>query len=683
MDRFQPIDASNSSLGAHLYPSEEVYLLTPGVGLYSGPEKSLPHASGTVYLTSHRLFYIDDSEPHRHSCFVKLLLICETQFFAGFLRSSPKVTIGFKPVQEEAKEEERPTDVNANDRNQTVNSKNHQNGRSSKTSQNWQDSNQGQDWRLNASVVDASADALPTTSWICRVCAFSNTFDPGLNQSSTARCSLCGVTSDVKDLKLKTSEDTTISSTLINSTSTSQRGVPPVSAPFTPSDGVSCPVCTFSNHPSMLRCEMCDSPLRTAADMAQATASYGRSTPSLASVNTRTPTKTPEPPEEKGETYNHVQLSFRKGGDRSFYDTLKSTLKEKRWQRGEDQRSNRSSTVQTSATRRRFAGTQANIDGRSANTVSDDEESGRASTPSRRVGIEGILSAVDLQAREDTSDMQDALRDLEALMMRAKKMVDFAEALNAKLNKQESMQTDQSNDEAANMIRSSLVRLGLPTPAITSDMAKDEMEYYLQLAKELASLLYAPKQPLIGTGKVLNQPRSDLEQSQIVALSSKLTQNEFDRKEGQGIMSLDEIWCIWNRARGVALVSPKDLLAVLPFLSKLTTPTIACKTFTSSGLKVLHTPRFSEINLNFRLCNLLQQRQYAKGEDFSETKDQGNTENIALASISTLEYAQVEACPLHLMNELLSDIEMNLGDIVRDESAGEEYWYLNPFKTLS
>ena len=244
---------------------------------------------------------------------------------------------------------------------------------------------------------------------------------------------------------------------------------------------------------------MCDSPLTTAADIAQATASYGRSTPSLAQPTpTRTPSKTPEPPEDKAETYNHVRLSFRKGGDRPFYDTLKTTLKEKRWQRGGEQGTNRTPTVQMNAARRRFAGTQANIDGRSANTISDDE--GRASTPSRRVGIEGILPAVDLQAREDTSDMQDALRDLEALMTRAKKMVDFAEALNAKLIKQESSsQTeDQRNDEAANMIRSSLVRLGLPTPAITSDMAKDEMEYYTQLAKELASLLYAPRKPLIG-----------------------------------------------------------------------------------------------------------------------------------------------------------------------------------------
>lgn len=679
MDRFQPIDVSNSSLGAHLYSSEEVYLLTPGVGLYSGPLKSLPHASGTVYLTSHRLFYIDDAEPHKHSCFVKLSIIRETQFFAGFLKSSPKITIGFKPVQEDDR------NVNGIDREQIGESRNSlsanaTNGQHSIPAIKSQDSNQNQDWRLNASVVDASADALPTTSWICRVCAFSNTFDPGLSQNSTVRCALCGVTSDVKDLKLKTAENATTPATS-NPTSNKRRGGPQSSAPIPPSDGISCPICTFSNHPSMLRCEMCDSPLTTAADIAQATASYGRSTPSLAQPTpTRTPSKTPEPPEDKGETYNHVRLSFRKGGDRPFYDTLKITLKEKRWQRGGEQGMNKTPTVQTNATRRRFAGTQANIDGRSANTVSDDE--GRASTPSRRVGIEGILSAVDLQAREDTSDMQDALRDLEALMTRAKKMVDFAEALNAKLIKQESSsQTeDQRNDEAANMIRSSLVRLGLPTPAITSDMAKDEMEYYTQLAKELASLLYAPRKPLIGKGKVLSSPRTDVEQSQLVALSVHSIQTEFDRIEGQGIISLDEIWCIWNRARGVALVSPKDLLAVLPLLSKLTMPTITCKTFSSSGLKVLHTPRFSEANLNFRLCTLLKQRQ--------QTEQDSQQNNVALldsnvASITTLELAQIEACPLHLMNELLSDIEFNLGDIVRDESAGQDYWYLNPFKVIS
>jgi ESCRT-II complex subunit VPS36 len=675
MDRFQPIDVSNSSLGAHLYPSEEVYLLTPGVGLYSGPIKSLPHAAGTVYLTSHRLFYIDDAEPHKHSCFVKLSIIRETQFFAGFLKSSPKVTIGFKPIQEEER------NANGVDRDQISESRgslvNSTNAGSSKPSRKSEDSSQNQDWRLNASVVDASADALPTTSWVCRVCAFSNTFDPGLNQSSTVRCALCGVTSDVKDLKLKKAENATAPA-ISNSTSISRKVIPSNSVPVAPSDGISCPVCTFSNHPSMLRCEMCDSPLTTAADIAQATASYGRSTPSLLAqaTPTRTPSKTPEPPEDKGETYNHVRLSFRKGGDRPFYDTLKTTLKEKRWQRGGEQGTNRTSAAPTTAARRRFAGTQANIDGRSANTVSDDENGGgRASTPSRRVGIEGIMSAVDLQAREDTSDMQDALRDLEALMTRAKKMVDFAEALSAKLNKQESSTQidDQRNDEAANMIRSSLVRLGLPTPAITSDMAKDEMEYYTQLAKELASLLYAPRKPLIGRGKVLTSPRSDLEQSQLVALSAKIIETETERKEGQGIISLDEVWCIWNRARGVALVAPKDLLAVLPLLGKLTTPTISCKTFQSSGLKVLHTPRFSEANLNFRLCALLRERQ--QSEQDLRQDDVNLIDSTYYASISTLELAQIEACPLHLMTELLSDIEANLGDIVRDE----DYWYLNCF----
>jgi ESCRT-II complex subunit VPS36 len=640
MDRFQPIDVSNSSLGAHLFPSEEVYLLTPGVGLYSGASKSLPHSSGTVYLTSHRLFYIDDAEPHRHSCFLKLSIVRETQYYAGFLKSSPKITIGLKKELDASRVE------NGNEPASLV-----------------VVPDKVQDWRLTARPADASASALPTRSWVCRVCAFSNALDPGASQDSTVKCSLCGVTSDVKDLSLSQHQQPPSKAKVSSAEVTTK------SSPTTA--GLACPVCTFQNHPSMLRCEICDSPLVT-AHVDDAAAPSPRASPS----------KTPEPvaetdPARRTELPDHVRLSFRRGGDKSFYETLKKTVKAKRWHRGEQQTSthgtNGTSGTSTPTRRRYQGGALANIDGRSARAVSDEEWEADPSTNtsrSRGVGIEGILSAVDLQSRVEKDDMQDALRDLEALMTRAKKMVDLAESLNAKLIKSEATRqgdgTSGEEQEAANTIRSSMLRLGLPTPAITSDMARDELEYNVQLARELGGLLYAAQRPLIGRGKVLSAPSA----AQSVCDDAE--------REGCGILPLDEVWCLWNRARGVALVSPKVLLNVLPLLSRLTVPSIACKTL-SSGLKVIHTPRYAAGNLSARICALLDAKA-AEQRSYDQTSSPSTTTmTYTVAGITTLELAAIEACPVSLMAELLNDVEADLGVLVQDVHAGHVTWYRNIF----
>ncbi len=99
MDRFKQIDASNSSIGALLFHDEEVVSLQDGIGLYDGKEKALHQSNGTVYLTSHRLLYVDDLEPHRHSCSLDLSYVKQSEYYAGFLKSSPKITLTLAKVE--------------------------------------------------------------------------------------------------------------------------------------------------------------------------------------------------------------------------------------------------------------------------------------------------------------------------------------------------------------------------------------------------------------------------------------------------------------------------------------------------------------------------------------------------------------------------------------------------------
>ena len=129
--------------------------------------------------------------------------------------------------------------------------------------------------------------------------------------------------------------------------------------------------------------------------------------------------------------------------------------------------------------------------------------------------------------------MEDALADLEALMVKWKDMVKLSQDLNERLTAASAVSADSMTaslspstapvePEEATFIRSSLAQLGLQmsNAPVTQDMVRDERGWLEELARELAGVLE-------GTGT----------------------------REGmmwkRGIVGLDEVWGGWNRARGV------------------------------------------------------------------------------------------------------------------------------------
>jgi ESCRT-II complex subunit VPS36 len=59
--------------------------------------KSNDYQAGTVHVSSHRLFYYSDIEQHSRSWVIDLKDVKETEYYAGLLRSSAKVTLHLKP----------------------------------------------------------------------------------------------------------------------------------------------------------------------------------------------------------------------------------------------------------------------------------------------------------------------------------------------------------------------------------------------------------------------------------------------------------------------------------------------------------------------------------------------------------------------------------------------------------
>lgn len=222
---------------------------------------------------------------------------------------------------------------------------------------------------------------------------------------------------------------------------------------------------------------------------------------------------------------------------------------------------------------------------------------------------DSILYDVNTKATTSQSNLEDALQDLEALMVKAREMVRVAEDLNERLSATTAAAAsispngqpipDVVEPEEATFIRSSLAQLGLQmeNAPVTQDMIKDERKWFEELARELAGVLQ-------GHG-------------------GKGSSDDGGLMKKRGVVGMDEIWGGWNRARGVgkylhppivflrlirwrstALIPPSTFLQILPHLPTYTSPPIHARTF-SSGLSVLHTLAFTKAAFSSRLVSLL------------------------------------------------------------------------------
>ncbi|OWZ58960.1 ESCRT-II complex subunit VPS36 [Cryptococcus neoformans Tu259-1] len=493
------------------------------VGLYEANEKQPGYQTISLHITTHRLILIpsDNHSTHTPSLQTHLSYVRNTEYYSGFMRSSPKVTLTLGNPQS----------------------------------------------RDNDPAADSAG------MWTCRVCGYVNE-RKGLGKSG--KCGLCGVP------YAQAVASPSVSAMPSRAGTPNSSGFTPPLSTADDEEGegkVACPACTFLNSALLRNCEICTTPL-------------------------------PRPPQfntarEKPEKQQVVRLSFRKGGDKEAYKKLTSVLRDKAWER----------------------------EGRSsAQTMSlNGERSG--------AGIDGILQSIDLSAKAQDSHMQTAFADLEALMLRAGEMVRLAQSLNQKLSSQQAAASSpsgspqgQTTEEEATMIRTSLVQLGLATPALTKEMVKNEQAYHEGLAKELGGLL---------TGR-------NGERGLMVG------------EGGRGVVALDEVWGLWMRARGVALLSPQALIDTLPYLPNYTSPSIHSLRLPSS-LMVLHTPTFSTSSILSRTLNRL--------EPSSPDTDPSDSSSFE-KSFSLLEFASTESLPIGLAQEFVGLMESQAG-LVRDDQAGQ------------
>ncbi|CAG8497742.1 1377_t:CDS:2 [Paraglomus brasilianum] len=408
-----------------------------------------------------------------------------------------------------------------------------------------------------ATTASPSSSLQQPQTWICFSCSYSNF-------ASTPKCELCGVK---RPDALTSSSSTSLSQTQISPTPILGEHSPtaslgevtssPTLQPVVTSEGISCPRCTFSNHPSMVWCELCGMELGTFKIDGMELSDDGNV--------------------EKTERAQHVKLAFRNGGSASFNNKLKSAMTDREWEK---------------ITEPISVNPQTDFD-------------------PVRGGISGIMKNVAQNQEEQKETLDQAFKDLDALMAKASDMVKLAQSIKMKLNKDSSESEVSADDDST--FSTYLLELGMSNPVTKKDSGSI---YHQELARQLAEFLSA----------LLHKHK--------------------------GMMVLTDVYCLFNRARGVALISPDDLYKACSLFERLDLPMRLHQL--ASGLLVVQAADHNDDVIAKRVLEYIRQK----------------------GSLTAIELAAIENASIALVSEQLQ-MTVSKGLICIDETVEGVRFYEN------
>ncbi|XP_047989518.1 vacuolar protein-sorting-associated protein 36 [Leguminivora glycinivorella] len=290
--------------------------------------------------------------------------------------------------------------------------------------------------------------------------------------------------------------------------------------------------------------------------------------------------------------YHFVKLSFKDGIDSAFYKALNEAVSAKAWEQ------------------------QTPVSPRSATSPNASPKPSGSVAPINskiRSGIIGIERSIEEQHRATDESITVAFKDLTKLMEKAKDMVAVSKNISTKIREK---QGDISEDDTVRF-KAYLMSLGIDDP-VTRDAFRSDSDYYVGLAQQISDMMVA----------VL--------------------------MECGGIMSLSDVWCRVNRARGLELISPEDLLNACKLLQTVGAP-MSLRKF-PSGACVLQLNSHRDEEVAKTTSNMLEENGNLTPEKLSQ-----------IANVSVL-----------LARERLFTTE-RLGLACRDESIEGLAFYPNLF----
>ncbi|KAM7215990.1 EAP30/Vps36 family domain containing protein [Rhypophila decipiens] len=536
-------------------PDEDLLFVQDNVGLYEGKYKLPNHQNGQVYLTSHRICYVDKAEPRRHSVAVDLKDVDRYEFYAGFLKSSAKITLVSKAAKRSSLQPRSPGLGSFSTRSAS--------GTPNPAS------SQADSYRA------PPVDPTPTTTatWVCTICSFSNpvpsNFDPATATAHTPLppCLACGIKPTLAHvlkatISNATSRQNAASPALYTPLPIRPRpqapelsaqiggGSPSITAPRVspqasdPDASFQCPRCTFLNHPSLLACEICGAPLISHDLPSQIASPVGLRSETDSPGPFLNPTIASLSNKSQDTAAESVKLSFRGGGEKIFYERLKGSMTQRKWLL------HGAPPIPKSASR---SDTDSPLPSNNHNSNLDPSALATEPPPRAKIaGIAGLEHHSKAMRKNNELVIGSAFEDLEALMASAKEMVALAETFARQVSNGKG---GSSTSESA-LLAESASQLGLITTKdiVGGTSSKNDSLYLSELARTLAEFLSDDARGVL-------------------------------RKAG-GIISLVDLWAMFNRARGgVELVSPADFEKAANLWEKLGLP-VRLRTF-KSGVKVV------------------------------------------------------------------------------------------------
>ncbi|GFR68558.1 vacuolar protein-sorting-associated protein 36 [Elysia marginata] len=233
--------------------------------------------------------------------------------------------------------------------------------------------------------------------------------------------------------------------------------------------------------------------------------------------------------------------------------------------------------------------------------------------PRQRPGIVGIERSIQAKNKETNKNISQAFQDLRNLMEKAKDMVNLSKTIATKIKEK---QGDITEDETIKF-KSYLLSMGISNP-VTRETHGEGDKYYSELARQLATLLTKPIE------------------------------------ESGGMMTLTDVYCRVNRARGMELLSPEDLLHACELMEFLGLP-VRLRTF-DSGVSVLQAQSQNE--------------EEVVSETSAMVEKQGN--------LTSEQLAQLLGLSVVLAKERLLMAE-KMGGVCRDETVEGLNFYPNRF----
>lgn len=368
-----------------------------------------------------------------------------------------------------------------------------------------------------------------TATWICNICSFSNPIPSNFDQATAGAtveippCLACGIKPPLslilkglisaKSGRASQIDSTSYSTTRWEAVSPLGNAIPTNVAG---QDTVVCARCTFQNHASLPECEICGATLPR-GDL------YGLPHQDAASRRGESPGPSLERNTVNSEeSLESVKLSFRTGGDKAFYERLKGALIQKKW------------LLHNAPPIPKPDVAGVDMSDSTGSPIADKPLPTRPAA----VGIAGLEQRGLDKRQNNELVIGNAFEDLEALMASAKEIITLAETFAAEAGNN----PQASTGETTNALSDSAAALGMVT---TKDMLSaaggSDTLYLTELARNLAENLTDDRKGIL-------------------------------KREG-GIMSLIDLWAVFNRSRnGVELVSPSDLAKAAGLWEKLKLP---------------------------------------------------------------------------------------------------------------